>query len=400
MKRIIFGIASLVVLSWLLAGPVLASAPPPTLIFYNEACSDCALLVRQSLPRILAEYGITDLGYKDYINEPVNRTLLRDKNAAWGVPFDLQRHIETFVGDKILLGGHVPEQVIRALLAPENQTKFERILVFQDEMHGNPKWFKIWDFKGEVQQLDINSGIDGYLSGLGGEAAPKSVFQQSLFWVVLTSGFLNGLHPCAFAVLLFFLSFLFTLRRTRAHIFGIGLVYIVGIYLTYFLIGMGVLKSFVISSSPFIVGKIAAGLVIALGLINLIGVLWPRFPIRLKIPAAAHSMMEKYMERASLPASFILGVLVGLCAFPCSGGVYVAILGLLGAKATYWAGVGYLALYNLMFVLLLFVALLLSANQKTLDKIADLEASNSKVKRIVVSLLMIILGAGILLWIL
>ncbi|MEK7211004.1 MAG: cytochrome c biogenesis protein CcdA, partial [Patescibacteria group bacterium] len=184
-----------------------------------------------------------------------------------------------------------------------------------------------------------------------------------------------------------------------AHILGMGLLYILGIYLTYFLIGMGILKSFIISDSPFIVGKIAATVVIALGIINLIGILFPRFPIRLKIPKAAHSAMEKYMEKASLPAAFILGVRVGLCAFPCSGGVYVAILGLLGAKATYLQGVGYLALYNFMFVLLLLVVLLLATNRKTLDKIADMEASNSKTKRLAASLFMILLGVGIWIWI-
>lgn len=378
---------------------VFASEKRGAEIFYNEACADCAVFVKTVLPGILKEYGISDISYRDYINEPLNREILRQKNSAWGVPFDLQSHIESFVGDKILLAGHIPADIVRKLLESDGK-KFDKIMVYQDEMHGSPKFYRAWDFNGGVKQFAINEKIDNYLESLSG--APSSrppLTQQSLFWLVLTSGFLNGLHPCAFAVLLFFLTFLFTLRRMRANILGMGLLYILGIYITYFLIGMGALKSIMLSDSPFIIGKIAAILVIILGIVNLLGVLWPRFPIRLKIPAVAHNAMKKYMERASLPAAFILGVLVGLCAFPCSGGIYVAVLGLLGAKATFFKGVGYLALYNFMFVILLLAVLLLAANKKTLDKITELEASNSRLKRIAASLFMILLGAGILIWI-
>ncbi|MEK7211468.1 MAG: hypothetical protein AAB731_02455, partial [Patescibacteria group bacterium] len=211
MKKIIFVISILIFLG-LAPGGFVASAESPTAeIFYNEACSDCAILVKQSLPKILKEYGITEIVYRDYINESANRMLLREKNAKWGVPYELQSHIETFIGGKILLGGHIPENVIRSLLAPENQNKFEKILVYQDEMHGTPKFYRAWDFKGEVKQFGIDYKIDDYLNNLtDSPAASKSIFKQSLFWVVLSSGFLNGLHPCAFAVLLFFLSFLFS----------------------------------------------------------------------------------------------------------------------------------------------------------------------------------------------
>lgn len=368
-------------------------------IFYNEACADCAVFVKNVLPKILKEYGIFDIAYRDYINEPQNREILRKKNSAWGVPYDLQSHIETFVDDKILLAGHIPPHAVRTLLAPENQKKFDKILVYQDEMHGSPKFYRAWDFQGEVKQFAINEKIDSWLDSLALSPKVEKSLGRPLLWLVIVSGFLNGLHPCAFAVLLFFLSFLFTLRRVRTHILGMGLMYILGIYLTYFLIGMGALKSIMLSDSPFFIGKVAGMLVIILGAINLLGVFFPRFPIRLKIPASAHGAMKKYMEKASLPAAFLVGVLVGLCAFPCSGGIYVAVLGLLGAKVTFFTGVGYLALYNLMFIILLLAVLLLAANKKTLDKIADFEAGNSRWKRIAASLFMIILGAGILIWI-
>ncbi len=57
--------------------------------------------------------------------------------------------------------------------------------------------------------------------------------------LITTTGFLDGLNPCAFAVLLFFIAYLFTIRKTRASIWKMGLVYISAIYLVYLGIGVG-----------------------------------------------------------------------------------------------------------------------------------------------------------------
>lgn len=54
---------------------------------------------------------------------------------------------------------------------------------------------------------------------------------------------------------------------------------------------------------------------------------------------------------------FAAGVLVGLCTVPCSGAIYLAVLGLLASQATFPKGLAYLGLYNALFVLPL-VALL------------------------------------------
>ena len=46
------------------------------------------------------------------------------------------------------------------------------------------------------------------------------------------------------------------------------------------------------------------------------------------------------MHQATLPAAFALGVVVGLCEFPCTGGPYLMILGLLHDRGTYTSGLG------------------------------------------------------------
>ena len=58
---------------------------------------------------------------------------------------------------------------------------------------------------------------------------------------------MDGINPCAFGVLLFFIAFLYTLKRTKGNILKIGVVYISMIYLAYLLIGLGIMQAIAIS---------------------------------------------------------------------------------------------------------------------------------------------------------
>jgi cytochrome c biogenesis protein CcdA len=70
------------------------------------------------------------------------------------------------------------------------------------------------------------------------------------------------------------------------------------------------------------------------------------------------------MRKLTLPSSFIAGLLVGFFEFPCTGGVYLAIIGLLAVNSSYLEGLFYLALYNLAFIAPLCLLLILSTLRK------------------------------------
>ncbi|MFA4871662.1 MAG: cytochrome c biogenesis protein CcdA [Patescibacteria group bacterium] len=405
---------------FLLAAPVLVSAhsahlnKSQALIYYNEACGMCAAYINNDLPKVLTQQGITEFVKKDYLNQRSNRPELNELMTELGVPLPLQSHIMTFIGDQYILAGHIPEQIIKDLFLPENSQKFKRLIVYQDEMHGSPTTYQVWaipawadDFAGEIRTYPIDAPIGQYLTDLEKNKDQLSLTKkvknqfnkyQNLLPVVLVSGFLDGINPCAFAVLLFFIAFLFSLRRTRAAIWQMGLVYITAIYLAYLLIGFGLLKAILFTNSPHFMAQLGAWLVIGLGVINLIGQLFPRFPIKLRIPHNSKETIQKWVYKSTLPAAFILGFLVGLCTFPCSGGIYVAIIGLLAVKTTYWGGIGYLLLYNLMFVAPLIIILLLAANKVAVKHLTQWEQSESKTMRLISALTMLILGLLILIW--
>ncbi|MBI4307318.1 MAG: cytochrome c biogenesis protein CcdA [Chloroflexi bacterium] len=216
--------------------------------------------------------------------------------------------------------------------------------------------------------------------------------------MVLTSGLLDGINPCAFAVMGFLVAFLFALGQARAHVLQVGTAYIVGMYLTYFAIGLGVLTALASLGLPHIVAKVGAGLVIALGLVQLKDVVFPRLPFHLRMPAMAWEKTKSLMYSVSLPSALALGGLVGLCTLPCSGGIYLAVLSLLGSQATYLQGVGYLALYNLMFVAPLVAILLAVGNRPVARGLAAWERRNTRTVHLVAGLAMVALGVVILAW--
>ena len=124
----------------------------------------------------------------------------------------------------------------------------------------------------------------------------------------------------------------------------------------------------------------------------MINEVFPKFPIKLKIPNSAHHKMAELMEKGSGLTAFILGVFVGLCEFPCTGGPYLMVLGLLHDQATYLKGAGYLLLYNLIFVLPLVIILLIASDKKLLDKVQAWQRADNKLMRFGGGVAMIILG--------
>src|SRR3972149_2969567 len=181
--------AASVAASFRSGSPPQVSVPSGGTVFYNEACSDCATYLRDELLPALSAADVTPVVVKDYITRPAYRQELRGLNDGLGIPFDLQSHLATFVRDAriTVFEGHVPASLIR-----------EPLSVYAS-------WY----------------------AANGGGAREVPV----LLPLVLTTGFVDGLNPCAFAVLLFFVSFLYVSRRPRVEVARLGLLYGIAVFL-------------------------------------------------------------------------------------------------------------------------------------------------------------------------
>ena len=216
--------------------------------------------------------------------------------------------------------------------------------------------------------------------------------------LVAGTGFLDGIHPCAIAILIFFIAFLLTMHKTFKNIFLMGLVYIFVIFLTYLAVGVGLFSGIVFFGQHHFFAKLGSWLLILLGAITLKDAFFPQLPLHLRMPKFSNEKIKERLEKATLPSVVAAAFLVGLCSIPCSGGIYAAVVALLASKTTYFTGFLYLLLYNLMFVMPLFILLLFAANPMTLAKIAEWRQKNEKSEKLVMGILMISLGAGILMF--
>ncbi|HAD05595.1 MAG TPA: hypothetical protein DCE76_00365 [Anaerolineaceae bacterium] len=369
-------------------------------IYYNEACDECATYINGELQEILQANQV-QMVRKDYINQRENRKELNQMNDSLGVPLELQSHLVTFVDEgQIILQGEPPRRVVEGLLSAQELP--DRILIYSEE--GEEDGYKAWAFAGPVQSYGVNEPVTTYLTWY---QANQASFESSgiassasrLLPAVLLTGLVDGINPCAMAILLFFITFLFTIRKARAAIARMGLVYIACVYIVYFLVGLGLLRATSLVQGHWL-GQVGAGLLILFGLTNLLGAIFPKFPIRLELPEIGKEGLKNWMYRATLPATIVLGTLMGLESFPCSGGPYVAILGLLGSQTGFWEGFGYLALYNLMFIMPLVIILILALNPVMGAKIQAWERASSHKVRGITGGVMALIGLVLLIWVL
>ncbi|OGG78511.1 hypothetical protein A3A36_00425 [Candidatus Kaiserbacteria bacterium RIFCSPLOWO2_01_FULL_52_12b] len=214
--------------------------------------------------------------------------------------------------------------------------------------------------------------------------------------LVLVSSLLDSVHPCSFSILLITIAFLFGLQMTRKKILQLGGLYIAGIFASYLLIGLGILKVLHLFNTPHFMGKLGAAILIIFGIINLLNRFFPNTPIKLVLPSIVHRPMAQLMEKTSMVAVFLLGALVGICQFPCMGGPYLMVIGLLHDQVTYAAGFWYLFLYNFVLIVPLALVLWVAADKAMGEKMQEWKLTNLARVRLVAGVLMISIGALIL----
>lgn len=215
--------------------------------------------------------------------------------------------------------------------------------------------------------------------------------------LVLTTGLLDSLNPCAISLLLLYIGLLYTMRKDHKAIMQFGFFYVGAIYVTYFMIGLGLLQVINFFNVPFLFAKITAAIAIIFGILNIKEYFWPNSPFSIRIPMNIRQKASEWAHKATIPAAIVLGVIIALHEFPCSGAVYLVILGYLAKNETLTRGILYLMLYNLTFVLPLLAILGLASNRVLTEKFVNWQERMGRKMHLVLAVLMISLGVGMFL---
>lgn len=218
--------------------------------------------------------------------------------------------------------------------------------------------------------------------------------------VIVGAAAIDSINPCAFAVLIFLLTYLMYLG-SKKKIILIGSIYIATVFITYLLAGFGLLSAIASFHITRFVYYLSAVLVLVAGIINIKDFFWYGKWFTLEIPKSTKDIIEKYIKKASVPGAVILGFLVAAFELPCTGGVYLAILGLLANNGDKFWGAIYLLIYNLIFVLpLVIIMLIVLAGYSKTNELESWRIKKRKYMKLSLGVGMVILGVLMLLGVL
>ena len=218
-------------------------------------------------------------------------------------------------------------------------------------------------------QAFLNNAIQPFVRQYNTGQLREHSFKALSFGVVLVAGLLDGVNPCAFTTLIFLISYLTLVGGTRKQILITGGLFSMSVFVTYLLMGIGL----------FQVAKVLAGLrgvadivnILMLVLLLLLALFSLIDGIRAFQGRARESLLQltdatkgrirhhiRHFARhqfGTAVAACTLGALISVLELGCTGQVYLPIVTMLSDAQHRPLALGYLLVYNLMFIMPLLV---------------------------------------------
>ena len=341
---------------------LIASEPPGHVIvyfFYNQYCGECQKALNftkgfeERHPNVIVRSF-------DIANSPDNQQLFQQFNERYGVP--LSPVPAMFVGEWEIMGN-------------------DNIQAHLDEIVSS-------------EEANLTAGNPFTLPPI--PSFPVNTTKELTIPIIIGAALVDGLNPCALAVLIFLLVTIMAVG-SRRRMLQVGFTYIGAVFLFYFISGLGVFAMVQVSGIPKIFSTVAAAIAIIAGIVMIKEAVYPGRGLLLVIPESKKGTITRYIHEATLPAAFVLGILVGIFELPCTGGIYLAILSMITSKMTFSAGLPLLILYNVAFVVPLLVTLAIVYFGIPPERLESWRNEQRSMIRLVMGLFMIGIGI-IVLW--
>ncbi|NLE75286.1 MAG: hypothetical protein GX605_00860 [Chloroflexi bacterium] len=362
--------------------PTASATPSPLALayFYEVGCGECDR-VSNDLNYLKSKYPQLEAEVFD-VNE---QAALNEWLSQWyGVP--PARRLTTpvvFVGDDYLIGEQVTLQALETVI----QRYADR---------GAAAVWKDWD---PQKQAEASSQIVERFRSMG-------------VVTVILAALVDGLNPCAFATLILFISYLAISGRKGREILIVGLAFALGFFVTYLLVGVGLLKF--LAALPFLkeIGRwiylVTAVICLALAGLSFYDYLKARreqtgemtLSLPLGLRRRINRIIRQNVGRGALALTSLgAGFAISLIELACTGQVYLpTILFVLGVPELKARAVFYLVLYNLIFILPLVVVFVLAYLGTTSEKLQVFVSRQTKTIKLATALLFLLLAAGLLLY--
>lgn len=193
-------------------------------------------------------------------------------------------------------------------------------------------------------------------------------FDQLALPTIILGAAIDSINPCAFGVLIFLMVYLMNVFKNRWMVLLGGLLYTLSVFITYFLAGLGLLSAVQSANIAYWFYWVATFVAFSAAAFEIKDYFWygkgismdinviPGGSERIKMWMNKLKKMSKKNPRAALALTIPIGFGAAAFELPCTGQVYLAILGLINASAVgvdVW--LPWLLLYNFIFVVPLLV---------------------------------------------
>jgi cytochrome c biogenesis protein CcdA/glutaredoxin len=234
-------------------------------------------------------------------------------------------------------------------------------------------------------------------------------FQSFGIFTIILAGLIDGINPCAFATIIFFVSYLSLLGRKGKEVLLIGSAYTLAVFISYFTVGvLGLSFLDFLQDLKFLTILVDAIFIITGIIVIIFGIyslkdyyLYKKGKISemsLQLPKSIKQKIHKVIREKSrathfVLAAFVIGFLVSLQELFCTGQVYLPTLIYMSRLSTYKTlAILYLVLYNLLFIVPLVIVFLLVYWGVTSEVIANWMKKNLGTMKILMAIIFFALG--------
>ncbi len=233
------------------------------------------------------------------------------------------------------------------------------------------------------------SGTEAYWLDYNASQGQQSVIDQfkNMGWLtVVAAGLIDGINPCAFATLIFFVSYLTLSGRKGKEVLLVGGSFTVGVFIAYFAVGLGLYQILdLVGGTLDIISKVVYGLTgvfcLVLAVLSFIDYRKAKAggteDMMLKLPETLRKRINATIRKGRgtknyVIGAFVAGLLVSLLELACTGQVYLpTIIFVSSIPELRLQAILYLVIYNLLFILplvVIFVLVYFGTTSKDLTK--------------------------------
>lgn len=326
--------------------------PQIDVYLFSDDCLYCKKLINHDLPKLAIENKVAlKVSYFDFSNEGTYDLFL---NA--GAEFGRQGSDvpAVFIGHTVLGG----ESEIKDLLANEIA-----------EFLKNPQRYREQTIVPFSQTFDT-------------ETIKEERFNALTYGIVLGAGLVDGVNPCAFTTVIFLISYMTLVGRTRKQLFYIGGLFTLAVFLTY--LGMGLaffgfaqllLRDEMIAKAINLLLLLIVAVLGVFSVVDFVRCLKGNVTdITLQLPGFLKGKVRERIRNFSkskiaMPAaSFVLGVVIAAMELACTGQVYLPIVTMISEPRHRIAATFYLFSYNIAFIIPLVAVFALATLGVTSDR--------------------------------